>query len=154
MANEALLTNQAIHKSRSTLELLHYPLISAYKHDEHRFHVAVQPSRLNECLRNRPHGFALIFYKSKLLTTTAFVVIPFARVQAMFTPERRDAKDGGWNAYVTVESRFRTSADRAGEIDVANCRGDRPLPQRILALSLTPNSGAELEAALRELERG
>jgi hypothetical protein len=47
MSGEALLTNQVIHKSRPTLEVRHYPLISAYKRDEHRFHVAVQPSRLN-----------------------------------------------------------------------------------------------------------
>jgi hypothetical protein len=101
-----------------------------------------------------PHGFAFIFYKSKLLTTSAFVIIPFARVRSMFTPERRDAKDGGWDTYVTAEGGFRTSANRAGEIDVTNCRGDRPLPQRILALSLAPHSEPELQITLHELEHG
>jgi hypothetical protein len=148
------MTNQMIDALFSTLGRRHYVLKSAYPRDERRFHVAVQPSRLNEYDLKFPGGFAFVLYKPKLPDTYGYVVIPHARVRGMFIEERRDAKDGGWNAYVTVEGRFRTSADRTGEIDVADCRGCWPLPQRILSLSRGGHGDAEVESALHELSKG
>jgi hypothetical protein len=131
----------------------HYLLKSAYPTNEHRFHVAVQPSRLSGYRLKLSDRFALVFYKPNLPDTCAYIVIPFVRVSAMFTEARRDAKDGGWNAYVTAEGRFRTSADRSDEIDVTDCRSSRALPQRILQVAAHDHIDAEIEGALQELSR-
>jgi hypothetical protein len=144
-------TNETIQEHISALRMRHYVLASAYPRDGRRFHVACQPTKLNEYEIRHPGGFALVLYKPQLPETYAYVVVPYSRVKRMFTPARRDADDGGWNAYVSVDGFFRTSADRTGEIDVTGCWGPRALPQHILALSCRGVSDVELETALQEL---
>lgn len=152
--SQLLMTNQRIEASLAILRRRHYVLASAYPRDERRFHVAVQPSKLNEYELKFPGGFALVLYKPKLPETWGYVVIPYARVRDMFVEGRRDAKDGGWNTYVTAEGYFRTSENRTEEIEVMDCRGCWPLPQRILSLSRDGRGDAEIENALHELSKG
>jgi hypothetical protein len=153
------ITNVDIDKHVRRLRERHYVLASAHPNDPDRFHVGPAQGPLGDYTERFGSDFALIIYKTTKKSPDvplAFFVLPFDRVRSEFVRDRIDrADDSSWNAHILKHGVFEAGKPPRREIDVRDCRGSLPLPQRILAATLALlGDERQLVAALRELGGG
>ncbi len=145
-----MVTSRFLVENLGRLRDRHYALASAHLTRLGSLHVAPTPQVLKEYRERFGPDFALILYKT-LVDNEDFYVVPFARIEALFSADRATSKDGAWNVQIADEA-LRTAEDHSNVVHVAPCHGSEPLSRAIVAASVaTPIDEGAMRRMLREL---